>query len=133
MGSAAEGHVQQLSRAVNLLSCLGGLKDVLEAAQGLRADFLLGLRPGSYIHQFVRAADLFLYSPGWAIMCALRVARNLRPGFLEGEGERHVQQLVQALNLFPCPGRVVKSATQDDWSVGWGTKPIRMPTELLSK
>lgn len=49
---------------------------------------------------------------------------------MEGEGERHVQQLVQALNLFPCPGRVVKSATQDDWSVGWGTKPIRMPTEL---
>lgn len=40
MGSA-EGHVQQLSRAVNLLSCLGGLKDVLEAAQDLRADFLL--------------------------------------------------------------------------------------------
>ena len=26
---------------MNLLSCLGGLKDVLEASQGLRADFLL--------------------------------------------------------------------------------------------
>lgn len=63
MGSA-EGHVQQLSRAVNLLSCLGGLKDVLEAAQGLRKQTSCLSRPGSYIHQFVRAADLFLYSDG---------------------------------------------------------------------
>ena len=53
------------------------------------------------------------------------VARHLRAGFLEGEGERYAQQLVQALNLLPCPGRVVKSATQQDWSLGGGHKPIR--------
>lgn len=63
MGSA-EGHVQQLSRAVNLLSCLGGLKDVLEAAQGLRADFLLKQTWELYSSVCQGWADLFLYSDG---------------------------------------------------------------------
>ena len=53
------------------------------------------------------------------------VSRDLRPGFLEGEGERYSQQLVQALNLLPCPGRVVKSVTEQDWPLSWGPKPIR--------
>lgn len=90
-----------------------------------------GLRPGFLVEQIWRLWSTI--GQGMLIclstlvghrMCS-EATRHLWPDFLGLGSEGYAQHLVRAPNLLPCPGRVVKWATQQIWSIGWGPKPIK--------